>query len=284
MIFDPARASQAAAAFAALLAAILLAVLGTLALSHVRSQDRRHKHEGSLTVGLTLLVSLLATTYMFVLLSGLTAQPSDPRTLTGATPEVLAATQAEAALSLLRGAAFLFIVSGSALAVSAAGTVLFLGIALAESGSPARSVIRRTVHQALIGGIVLDAIFLGFGYDDIANAFLGGGSRWLWTSISAALLAAPLLLAVTVGRRARWVRAVASRLGRVDNVRLVLPGLVWLGALPVLAFLLGSNHQFAGHQDYGNPVGPLLLSAACALWAGLTFAAFILLSRTKIEG
>jgi hypothetical protein len=285
MIFDPARASSAAASFAAILAAILLAVLGTLALSRDQSQGGRHKHAASLGLGFALLVALLATTYMFVLLSGLTPQPSDPAAAVGATPEQLVTAGAESALSLLRGAAFLFIVSGSALAVSAAGTLLFLGLALAESGSPASSVIRQAAHKALIGGIVVDGVLLAFGYDDIANAFLVNESRWAWTSISVVTLALPILLAVVLSRQQpQWMRAAASRLNGIRKDRLMLPGLFWLVALPVLCFLFASNNDFSGRQDYGGHVGPLVFSALCALWSGLSFAGCICLSRIKIHG
>lgn len=284
MIFDPARASSAAAAFAALLAAILLAVLGTLALSRDQSRGGRHKHAASLGLGFALLVALLATTYMFVLLSGLALDPSDPAAAIGQSPEQLAAVQAEAGLSLLRGAAFLFIISGSALAVSAAGTLLFLGLALAESGSVARSSIRKTAHQALIGGIIVDATFLAFGYDDIAEAFLVDEPRWVWATTCAAALTVPIVFAVAASQRGRWTQYSAERLSRIRKERLMLLGLAWLGVAPVIGFLVASNNQFSGSPEYENSAVPLLLSALCALWSGLSFAGCIWLSRIKIHG
>ena len=64
--FDPVQASQAAAAFAALLAALVLAALGQIATSR-RPDGAGHEYALSLPLGLMVLLSLLSTTYMFVL-------------------------------------------------------------------------------------------------------------------------------------------------------------------------------------------------------------------------
>ncbi len=302
MIFDPAQASGAAASFAALLAAVLLAVIGTLAAR--RDAGNRHPHAPSLALGLVLLVLLLATTYMFVLLSGLTSIPTAPSALPGSQEAINSAVSSAA--SELRTAAFLFIIAGSALAVAAAGTFLFLGLVITESDSVANpqqvaSLVARTAHSAVVSGIVIVAIFLSFGYDDIIEAFAGVGafegdlSRFLASAVPVAVLAAAVVLALVkqpepTERAARLARAAAaasagtgSRISRVPYERAVSWGMGVVVALPVVAFLVASNHPFSGELPSGSLVGPVVFTTVCALWAGCAIAACVRLSARHVN-
>ncbi len=303
MIFDPAQASEAAASFAALLAAVLLAVIGTLA-ARERDVGNRHPHAPSLALGLVLLVLLLATTYMFVLLSGLTSIPAAPSALPGSQEAINSAVSSTA--SELRTAAFLFIIAGSALAVAAAGTFLFLGLVLTESDSVANpqqvaSLIARTAHSAVVSGIVIVAIFLIFGYDDIIEAFAGEGafegdlSRFLASAVPVAVLAAAVVSALVkqpkpTARAERMARAAeaaragtGSRISKVPYERAVWWGMGVVVALPVVAFLVASNHPFSGELPSGSLVGPVVFTTACALWAGCAIATCVQLSARHVN-
>jgi hypothetical protein len=243
IIFDPGTASPSAAAFSALLAALLFAVLGQLA----TSRGRRGEYPRSLKLGLVLLVSLLATTYMFVLLSGLRVTSKAEQT------------------SLLRGSAFLFILCGSALAVAAAVTFLFLGFVLSEARRDPNDQVRDVAYQALLGGVAIDMVFLGFGYGDIASAF----SAPPWSvPLGVGLLVAPVMVVLIIPKLAAWV--VGCGLGRWVRRRLVLVAIGWLVALPVLVFRIFLRYEFPSTGD-GWIAGAL--TATCALWAGLSFAA-----------
>ncbi len=268
-VFNTSAASGTAASFAALLAAVLLAVLGNLAL-HSQSSPvaggsltAQHRYTKSLTLGFVLLVLLLATSYMFVLLSGLQILPlASSEQALGAGDEMILQT------TLIRTSALLFIVSGSALAVGAAASMLILGLVLSEShgadlvaGSGVSTALN-SAHSFLVGGVWVVAVFLLFGYDDIAQAFEGDLSRrWTWTIPAALLLALPSLAhRVTVFRR------VSRNEWRANPRRLVLLALTWLVLLPVTAFLVLSNVVVPGSPDYGSTAMPRAFTMACALW------------------
>lgn len=265
VIFDPATASVSGAAFAALLAAIALSVLGQLALSGDSKPDR-HKFEKSLSVGLLVLALLLSTTYMFVLMSGLTAEPPHG-----------AFTKAYEATALLRGSAFLFIICGSALAVSAAAVILVVGLVVSESGTTSERV-RDAVNGTLAGGVIADGIFLGYGYNDIASAF--GWHPFAWTSAATVALAVPIVWSI--------LRLPPNLLGKMHFARdhwskAFFASFIWLVIMPIVFFRIWFRHGFAGSTPYGSAIGPLLFTVACALWAGVSLAGCILISQSSIR-
>jgi hypothetical protein len=59
-------------------------------------------------------------------------------------------------------------------------------------------------------------------------------------------------------------------------------GFTWLVILPVVFFRVWFRHDFAGSSPYGNAIGPLLFTVGCALWAGVSLAACIWVSQSKI--
>lgn len=265
MIFDPATASTSGASFAALLAAILLAVLGQLALGD--SGSNNHKHSVSLGLGLPVLALLLVTTYMFVLLSGLI--PAPPH---GACTKICEAT------ALLRRSAFLFILCGSALAVSAVAVALIVGLVVSESGIKSKHV-RGSVHGTIVGGVVADGIFLIYGYRDIASAF-----SWhplTWTLVAGAILAVPVFWTMLRFPRC-WLERRISALTRKYWHRVFAVGFTGLVILPVAFFRIWFSHGFAGSVIYGNAIGPFFYTVGCALWAGIALAACIWISQWQI--
>lgn len=276
MIFDPAMASTAGAAFAALLAAIVLAVLGQLAMGG-EPDSKEHTHAKSLSLGLPVLALLLATTYMFVLVSGLAA--ATPHGTLAKTHPALART--DAATALLRGSAFLFIVCGSALAVSAAGVILVIGLVVSESRTRSKYV-RGALHGTLAGGVVADGIFLVSGYYDIASAF--GWHPLIWTLAASAALGVPVFWSIfrdpwdwlhrNKKEISEWVRDNWNQTFAVGFAGLVI--------LPVVFFRVWFRHGFSGSTPYGNAIGSLLFTVGCALWAGVSLAACIWTSKSKI--
>lgn len=278
MFFNPATASTAGAAFAALLAVILFAVLGNLAITGDRDQNESkpdrspYKYAKSLGLGLPILALLLSTTYMFVLVSGLVAEPVQRSSL--------AAFQADV---LLRGSAFEFIICGSALAVSAAGVILIVGLVVAESGTRS-DFVRDAVHRTLAWGIVADAIFLTYGYHDIASAF--GWHPLIWTLAGSLALGIPIILSI-VQPHWPWLHRKVIKRNIPKKLRLHWHGAFFVGftglvIVPVVFFRLWFNHKFYGGL-YKDAIGPLLFTVGCALWAGISLAAFIWISKDKVD-
>ena len=180
--FDPGIASGSAAAFAGILAAIVLAVIGQLATTDRTNApgggSRGHKYQFSLIVGFPLLVQLLACAYMFVLLSGRATHVPDSKyscdVLADATIRAACLTDQLAAVaqatSSVRGAAFDFAICGSVLAVAAAAALVFLRLVVQETGG-ASSVAARMATILIVAGVFVDVLFLVYGYGDIHQAF-----------------------------------------------------------------------------------------------------------------
>lgn len=255
MVFNPIVASGAAASFAALLSAILLAVLGNLALSSVDIYQK------SLKVGAVALVMLLATTYMFVLTSGLVASQS--LTSTSGTP----LSAAEFTLGLGRGGAFLFAIAGSALAASALMTFLFLGLVVCENTHTA--LVRPVFHQTLMAAAGVVVMFLGFGYDDIAAAFTRSHLSW---SLTALVVMAMLF----------WTFYFVGRKTAHSLWRQPLVATAVLALLPSISFRIATEFAY----PYGtNPsiFWPCVGNLASAAWAGAVLGAIAGLSRRYVD-
>ncbi len=266
IVFNPAQASQAAAAFSALLAALLFAVLGQLAAGTVEPSKvdvNKDRYPGSLALGLVLLVSLLSTTYLFVLLAGI----ADP---------MAANLNAHCAqVQLLRTSAFLFIIAGSALAIAAAVTLLFLGLVLAET-KHTRAVIG-TAYQTLVGGIMIASVLLAFGYDDIISAFEVNS---FWLLVAVLCLAVPVALSlISLQWLQKAAKVIPAALRRLPDKYPVPLAITWLVALPVVVFRTFMRHRFDYIGD-GDIVG--LVTCGWALWAGGSSAACIIFWRTRI--
>ncbi len=183
------------------------------------------------------------------------------------------------ATALLRGSAFLFIICGSALAVSAAGVLLVIGLVTSESGTNS-TLVRGAFHGTLVGAIFADAVFLVFGYNDIAAAF--GWHPVLWTLVAAVALAIPVFLAVLCEPQACLTKKLYDQVcKRVKGM--VGAAFAELVIMPVVFFRIWFRHGFDGRRSYGSALGPLLFTCGCAFWAGVAFAAFIWISRTKVD-
>jgi hypothetical protein len=263
--FNPVQASSAAAAFAALLAALVLAVIGQVATSR-RTDGRNHEYPISLSVGLLVLISLLATTYMFVLVSG--APPPS---------EAFASSGKEGYDTAIRVASTLFAVCGSALAVGAVATVLFIFAVILEAARRVAMPTTAVAFVALLFGAVIAGIFLVFGYDDIRDATAGADSPgwWWWLHVGATL--GPPVLTILFPWLKRKVTKSGQRSGKTRSwpneswtVAGTAAAILWFVLMPVIAFLLLSN----SHNASGS-----LATATSAVWSGLSLAGLLFLAN-----
>jgi hypothetical protein len=132
---------------------------------------------------------------------------------------------------------------------------------------------------------VIVAIFLSFGYDDIIEAFALDKN-------GTAFLPRPSRLRCSLPSSSQ--RSSLSRLpgtptgarafrGRVAYERAVPWALALVVALPVVTFLIASNHRFSGRLQYGSLAGPVVFTIICALWAGCALAACVWLSAREVN-
>lgn len=195
-VWDPARAAAPGAAFSGLLAAIVVNSALRLAADRDRSQFR-----AGLTVAPLALVCLLASGYLYILLSG---EPdygtlqSGSASLGGVPPHV--APQLE--LAPVRNA-FLFAIAGSTLGLGAILT-LFVVALVFSARHPAPTSIDAlpmfSAAAALLVGLGAVLCFLLFGYDDARQAVIAfGGEVRLSGRSWTALLFASALIPLSVG-------------------------------------------------------------------------------------
>jgi hypothetical protein len=264
--FNPGTAAGSAATFAGILAAIVLAVLGQLAVTK-RENASGHKYQISLLVGFPLLVQLLACAYTFVLLSG--QQPAPGQT-------------ADEQLGVIRGAAFGFAICGSMLAVSAAGSLVFLRLVLQEAGR-AGSMAATGARAAVIAGVYLDIIFLVYGYSDIHRAFYGEPfSVVLWVGhtvvigifVTTGLLVPPPRVPTEELESARYRRKVTvTSAGAVAIATLI----------PVWAFLIANKHSFTSWTS-GQGTSVVWVSYLCGAWTGVLLGVLLWLASAQDAG
>lgn len=265
-MFDAAVASNSAAAFSGILAALVLAVIGQVATSsnggETTAGTSRLGYWFSLTAGITLLVQLFATSYMFVLLSGRPANSNDPATYKPS----------------LQLTAFLFTFSGSMLAVSAAGAIIFLQLVIRESSLQGRrlfSVLAPPIQIAL----VVDMTFLLFGYSDINAAFYKTQLGWqLWLAYGICISLPSALVFLKAGPEMPDVRMEQTGSTR----RWASWAIIYSTLLPILVFLISERVTFSGDVYQGQMVHVAI--GLAALWSGLSFAVLIQLSRIRSEG
>lgn len=264
MIFDPAVASGSAAAFAGILAAIVLAVIGQLATTGrdavPGATPTGHKFQYSLIVGFPLLVQLLASAYMFVLLSGR-----------------LTVTASGVQFGALRGAAFDFAICGSVLAVAATGSLVFLRLVLLEAGR-STGVAATAASVVITVGIYVDVLFLVYGYGAIHAAFFGVPfPPGLWLT-NAFVLVVPIVIG-SVRKPPKLATTELSTTTQLRKTRLLTTAAVALGTLvPVWAFLIANNLNFDAHVPYvGSTV--IWVSYLAGAWAGGMFGFLVWFGR-----
>jgi hypothetical protein len=270
MIFSVSQAAEAAAAFSALLAAIVLAALGQIAVKSPGPGGFLYR--GSVLSGFVLMVVLLVDAYMFVLLAGGSA--SDRAAEEGVPSDIV------------RNEALRFAFSGSLLAVAAGITFLFICIVVTETlgGAPLTS---RYGFMIVCFGTAASMLFLVFGYDDIRDVFYGpedpNGAGWWWHHGLALML--PLLLACVPGPKQPPIPPwpVGKRVISLPNRqfleskrgRFAIGGaLSWLIGIPLAAYLWTSNLQIDPSSPYEN-LNMQWVTIPSSVWAGVCFAAIL---------
>ncbi|MEV4052977.1 hypothetical protein AB0J55_17475 [Amycolatopsis sp. NPDC049688] len=258
LTWDAVKSAGSAASFAALLAAIVLSIIVQLGVAPARSSASHWMT--TRRFGPICLVTLLAAAYMFVLLSGMPS-PTDPAAI----------------LPAAQHASYLFGIAGSTLAVGALSTLALILIMFREGradGTPG-DTDDRVGHSAaatLVGGVVIAALFLVFGYDDIFAVFNSAGdfSLLLW-GLHISVLFGPIVVALLL-RQMSKVKKVATWIDAIDR-----PGSgwtwlagAWLFVVPTASFLCAAHFL---HPSSSLQAG--LSTTVFALWSGLSMGGIL---------
>lgn len=275
LFFNPQVGAAAAAAFAAFLAGIVLQFLVRLATE--KMPERSTGAVSALALLPLVLLQLLSSAYTFVLILGRvpSVESAQNQTIGPAVPDA--------------GAAAMFSIAGSLLAVGAvgalSGVVLVIDARQRQLGVLAQWMLRLSV--SCVG------LFLLIGYLDIRRAFHlpGNHASMQWWAGHVALLLGPTLVGGCWGPTRRQYAALTTSKRRTETVaegsfgerrepQMYEPGprsvaaMVAAGFLltfmPIAVFLAISHTTITVARDY-KADWPDLLTLFSAGWAGLSF-------------
>lgn len=258
-IWNPIQSASAATTFSAFLSGIVLSAMVQIGISQAKPGGNR---PASLRFSAVSLVTLLASTYMFVLLAGMASTPAeDPRN------QIVAPK-----------AALLFSISGSVLAIGAVSTLALMLLVFRESKVDDKKVhgevVIGAVETTLILGAATAGVFLIFGYDDIYRLSANGADLPLSVIFVMVLLIYGVggcaLLARAAARK--WIMEVLGASGQSSR-RSAATASSWLFLVPTMAYLV-----VAHAVESSNPTLAATVTTVCAAWAGVSMTALLVVA------